>query len=45
MSYAGTYQGPPPAMGPPQYAAAPQYAPAPPPKKERGFLEGWYVNS
>ncbi|PON93721.1 hypothetical protein TorRG33x02_104240 [Trema orientale] len=31
----GTYQVPPPVMAPPQYVA-------PPPKREPGFLEGWY---
>lgn len=34
-SMSGPYQGPP-VMAPPQYNAAP------PPKREPGFLEGWY---
>ncbi|KAL8541710.1 hypothetical protein ACS0TY_002825 [Phlomoides rotata] len=33
----GYYQGPP-VVAPPQY----QYA-APPPKRESGFLQGWYI--
>lgn len=38
-SGAGYYQGPP-VMAPPQY----QYtAAAPPPRRQTGFLEGWYV--
>jgi hypothetical protein len=33
--YQGPYQGPP-VMAPPQYAA-------PPPRRQPGFLEGWYI--
>jgi hypothetical protein len=34
----GYYQGRPPVMAPPQYAQ-------PPPRRQPGFLEGWYVSS